>query len=235
MKRKRVISIFTLLALAILNTGCIQKKVQDDKKIEKRVKRVKDKKSIKEATNIHNDTSSVECIDEMKPEKNNCDRGIISTTRLDNRAKQGEVHKFKSIRGKTIHIIKSAKGYNFPEYRGKVILLEMFGKDCPHCINQLPSIKKIRNKYRGRLEVIAIQSQDRMSKFIARDYINRYKIRYPIIEGEDAVNLQRDIQETFEWTGILPYTLIIKNGIVNYYHAGEVSYEDLDRDIGEII
>jgi thiol-disulfide isomerase/thioredoxin len=112
----------------------------------------------------------------------------------------------------------------------------MFGKDCPHCINQLPTIKKIRSKYSGKLEVIAIQSQDRMPKFIARDYINRYKIRYPIIEGEDAINLQRDIQETFEWTGILPYILIIKEGVIYYiYSSGEVSYKDLQKDISEII
>jgi thiol-disulfide isomerase/thioredoxin len=230
MNRKKIISIVILFALAILNTGCIQKYFYNDKDIKKKV----EEKEV--LLNTTNQTSSVECIDEIKPEKNNCDRGIISTTEGDIKPKQeGEKYTFNSIRGKTINIIKTPRGYDFTEYRGKVIILEMFGKDCPHCINQLPIIKKIRRKYRGRLEVIAIQSQDRMSKFVARDYINRYEIKYPIVEGEDAVNLQRDVQEQFEWTGILPYTLIIKDGMVNYFHAGEVSFEKLDRDISEII
>ena len=74
-----------------------------------------------------------------------------------------------------------------------------------------------------------------MSKFTARDYINRYKIKYPIIEGEDATNLQYSIQETFGWTGILPYPIVIKNGVVEYIYSGEVSYKDLQKDINEII
>lgn len=226
MSRKRIIFIVVLGALAVLNTGCVQKYFYDDENV--------DKKIVVASTDLKSETSEVECIDEIKSDKNNCDRGIISAKEASSSPQQGERHTFKSIRGKTINVIKRARGYEFPEYRGKVILLEMFGKDCPHCINQLPSMKKIRNKYRGRVEVIAIQSQDRMSKFVARDYINRYKIRYPIVEGEDAINLQRDIQETLNWTGILPYTLIIKDGVVEYYHSGEVSYKDLDRDISEL-
>jgi thiol-disulfide isomerase/thioredoxin len=228
MNRKKIISIATILTLAMTNTGCVQKYFYGDKNKEKRVE---DKKIIQ---TLPNETSNVECIDEIKPEKNNCNRGIISGKNPNTTITQGETHTLKSIRGKTIHIIKTPKGYNFPEYKGKVILLEMFGKDCPHCLNQIHSIKKIRNRYKGKLEVIAIQSQDRMSKFTARNYINKYGIKYPIIEGEDAVNLQRDVQETFKWIGILPYTLIIKNGIVGYIHAGEVPYEKLQKDIKEL-
>jgi len=232
MNRKRVVSTVILFALAMLNTGCIQKYFNDT---ENRANKVENKKRIEVPTRINSEISSTECVDEIKPQESSCDRGTISKEELNSTPKKGEVYTLKSIRGKVIHIAKQPKGYAFPEYRGKVVILEMFGKDCPHCINQLPIIKKIRRKYRGRLEVIAIQSQDRMSKFVARDYINRYEIKYPIVEGEDAVNLQRDVQEQFEWTGILPYTLIIKDGMVNYFHAGEVSFEKLDRDISEII
>ena len=232
MNRKRVISITTLLVLAILNTGCINKYFYSDK--ENIEKRVETKKTTEILTDISKDTSSVECIDEIQPKKNNCDRGVIPAKKVDDVTKEDERYTFKSIRGKTIHVIKRERGYEFPQYRGKIIILEMFGKDCPHCTNQIPIIEKIRSKHRGKLEIIAIQSQDRMSKFIARDYINRYRIRYPIIEGEDAINLQRDIQETFGWTGILPYTLVIQDGIVKYINAGEVSYKDLQKDISEI-
>jgi thiol-disulfide isomerase/thioredoxin len=232
MNRKRVVSTVILFALAMLNTGCIQKYFNDT---ENRENKVENKKRIEVPTRINSEISSTECVDEIKPQESSCDRGTISKEELNSTPKKGEVYTLKSIRGKVIHIAKQPKGYAFPEYRGKVVILEMFGKDCPHCINEIPIIKKIRNRYRGKLEVIAIQSQDRMSKFTARDYINRHKIRYPIIEGEDATNLQYSIQETFGWTGILPYTLVIKNGVVEYIYSGEVSYKDLQKDINEII
>jgi len=234
MNRKRFISIVMLFAFAILNTGCIQKYFYSDNKTVE--KKIEDKKTTEVlTTNIDSEIPSTECVDEIKPEKNNCDRGAISKEELKHTPQKGEVHTLKSIRGKVIHIEKQPKGYRFPEYIGKIIILEMFGKDCPHCLNEIPIIKKIRNRYKGKLEVIAIQSQDRMSKFTARNYINRYKIRYPIIEGEDATNLQYSIQETFGWTGILPYILILKNGVVEYIYSGEVSYGDLQRDIDEIL
>ncbi len=229
MNRKTVVYTATLLTLAILNTGCVEKYFNSEK-------RVKNIETVESLPNITTEASNAECVDEIKPQKNNCDRGIIPAKEVNDIPEQGETYKLKSIRGKTIHIVKGSKGYSFPEYKSKIVLLEMFGKDCPHCINQLPIIKQIRNRYRGKLEVIAIQSQDRMSKFIASSYINSHKIRYPIIEGEDAINLQRDIQETFGWTGILPYILIIKNGIVTYIHdRGESSYKELKKDIDELL
>ncbi|NEW59896.1 TlpA family protein disulfide reductase [Sulfurovum sp. bin170] len=232
MNRKKVVSIVILSGLALLNTGCIQKYFYDNKNIEKKV----EYKDIKPVTTNSNPNSNpnIACDEAGTPKDSDCDIGAISANELNHTPKQGEQHILKSIRGKTIHVGEKEKGFTFNEYRGKVVILQMFGKDCPHCINELPVLRKIRKKYRGKLEVIAIQSQERMSKPVASNYINQHKIRYPIVEGEDATNLQYSIQETFGWTGILPYTLVIHDDTVKYIHSGEVSYKDLDRDIGEL-
>ncbi|SFV56687.1 PUTATIVE LIPOPROTEIN THIREDOXIN [hydrothermal vent metagenome] len=232
MKRKRVVSIVMLSALALLNTGCIKKYFYNNKNIENEVKNQNITPTKAEVTSM---IPVIECEETATPKKSNCDIGAISKDELKKTPQQGEQYTLKSIRGKTIHISKTPKGFLFPQYRGKVIILEMFGKDCPHCTNEIPVIRKIRSKYRGKLEVIAIQSQDRMSKSFASNYINQYKIRYPIIEGEDAHNLQYSVQDTFGWTGILPYILIIQDGIVKYIHdRGEASYKELNRDISEL-
>jgi|GEM_PF-980638 len=179
----------------------------------------------------------IECKEHIEERrKSNCDRGIISEEELKrSKNKDGDRHTLKSIRGKVIHIIERKNGFIFPEYKNKIIILEFFGKDCPHCMQELPVIQKIRRRYRGKLEVIAIQSQDRMSLEEAQEYINGNNIRYPIIEGEDAINLQHFVQKTYNWSGILPYTLVIKDGITEFYYAGEFEYRDIDRDISSII
>jgi len=155
-----------------------------------------------------------------------------------------EVHKkvpstkedtFISIRGKTIHINKTLNGFFFPEYKDKIVILEFFGKDCVHCIKEIPVIYKIRQKYREKLEVISIQAQARMSLDEARNYINRYNIRYPIIEGSDAINLQYFVEKTYRWTGILPFTLVVENNVSEFVYGGEVSYQEIAKDIDSLI
>jgi len=148
--------------------------------------------------------------------------------------KVGEQHILQSIRGKTITIIERKNGFIFPQYKNKVVILEIFGKNCPHCSKEIPILRKIRNRYRGKLEIIAIQAQGRMSRGEARSYINRHKIRYPIIEGDDATNLLYFIQATYGWMGILPYTLVVKNGVTEFSDKGEVDYQDMKQNIDSL-
>jgi len=225
--KNRIISGVILSTMMVLTSGCIMRQNSETAK-----------PTVIKTSNVPKNnstaTTEVECTNEIRPEKNNCDRGTISVDELQNRPKDGEKHLLRSIRGKKIQINERSNGFIFPQYQGKVIILEMFGKNCPHCIKEIPTIESIRNKYRGQLEVIAIQSQQRMTKNEAHNYINRYNIRYPIIEGSTATNLQFFIQNTYSWRGVLPFTLVIKDGVTEFAYKGEVSYADLEKDIDSL-
>jgi thiol-disulfide isomerase/thioredoxin len=234
MSKNTIISGVMLSAIMMLNTGCIGTlfgKEEVPNTVNKPVKSATTvpKKRYKEYKN-----PDIECNDDLTTIKSDCDRGTISEADLKKRPRSGEVHTLTSIRGKLIHIKEQPNGFLFPEYKDRVIILELFGKDCPHCLKEIPIIDKIRRRYRGRLEVIAIQAQARMDKFTARNYINGHRIRYPIIEGDDATNLQYFIQKTYGWSGILPYTLIIKDGVTEFSYSGEVDYKDIRRDIDSL-
>jgi thiol-disulfide isomerase/thioredoxin len=235
MNKNTIISGFLISAIALFNTGCIQRFfVKDEKPINISQNTTQDinasKKRYKEYQN-----PDVECNDDLTKVKSDCDRGTISESELKSQPKNGDTHTLKSIRGKVIHIVERPNGFIFPEYKNKVIILEIFGKNCPHCLREIPIIDKIRRKYRGKLEVIAIQAQGRMSDFEARAYINGHQIRYPIIEGDDATNLQYFIQQTYGWRGILPYTLIIKDGITEFAYSGEIEYSEIAKDISSLL
>ncbi len=229
MGKKRIVSSILLSSIVVFNTGCIQKFFVDEKPLSSTTYNQTAKVVSQNQLNV----SDIECSNE-NTKKNNCDRGTISEDELKHTPKVGEQHILQSIRGKTIHIGERSNGFTFPEYKNKVIILEIFGKDCPHCIKEIPILQKIRKRYRGKLEVVAIQAQGRMTRNEARNYINRYKIRYPIIEGDDATNLQYFIQETYGWTGILPYTLVIKDGVTEFSYRGETDYKELQNDINSL-
>jgi thiol-disulfide isomerase/thioredoxin len=228
MIKSRILSAILLPAIAILNSGCIQKFFVDDKPSSNAV--VYEEYNSQQKINI----PDVECSDEKPAQKSDCDRGTISKEELKHNPKSGEQHVLQSIRGKVIHIEERPNGFVFPEYPNKVIILELFGKDCPHCLRELPTLKRIRNRYRGKLEIIAIQAQDRMDRMTAKNYINSNQIRYPIIEGDDATNLQYFIQKTYGWRGILPYMLVIKNGVTELSYSGETEYKELEEDIDSL-
>ncbi len=56
----------------------------------------------------------------------------------------------------------------------------------------------------------------------------------PIIEGDDAIELQHFVQKVYGWTGILPYTLVIKDGVTEFFYAGEFTYDEIRRDIDSL-
>ncbi|NOZ90184.1 MAG: TlpA family protein disulfide reductase [Epsilonproteobacteria bacterium] len=230
MNKNTLISAILLSTTMVLNTGCIQRFFVDEKPPSKTIKY----ESQAVVPNRQLNNTDIECSEDLTTKKSDCDRGTISREELKHNPKTGEQHLLQSIRGKIIHIGERSNGFTFPEYKNKVVILEIFGKDCPHCIREIPVLQSIRKRYRGKLEIIAIQAQDRMSRNEARNYINKHRIRYPIIEGDDATNLQYFIQETYGWRGILPYTLVIKDGITEFSYSGETDYSELKHDIDSL-
>lgn len=179
----------------------------------------------------------VECSEDINAQ-NSCQQAPIErqeiTTNIATVPQGEETYTLKSIQGKSITISEKKNGFEFPQFPNKVVILQMFGKNCPHCINEIPIMNKLYRKYRGNLEIIALQVEERMSRREAQSLIQRHHIQYPIIPGDAAKNLQFTVQLTYGWSGILPYTLVIKDGITEFSYPGEVSYKEINRDISSL-
>ena len=147
----------------------------------------------------------------------------------------GEVHRLKSIQGKKITIIERPTGYIFPQFKNKIVILEMFGKSCSHCIKEIPIMNKLRRKYSHNVEIIALQVEGKMSKHQANTLLRRHRIHYPIIAGQTATNLQYQIQSTYGWTGILPFIMVIKDGVTEFTYRGQVKYNEINKDIRSLL
>jgi len=141
------------------------------------------------------------------------------------------MHSFKSVQGSTIKIGERKNGFTFPNHPGKIVIIEMFGRTCPHCIKEIPTLKKLKRKYGSRLEVIGIHSQGVMGKSNAQRFISQHRVNYPIIDSTNATDLQYFIQNTYGWTGVLPFTMVIKDGVTEGSLSGEASYKELKEII----
>jgi len=178
-----------------------------------------------------------ECTDDINA-VNSCTKAPIKPTELQPKEiapTGGEVHKLRSFQGQNITVVERSNGYLFPNLNNKVVILEMFGKNCSHCIKEMPILNRLKRRYGKNLEVVAIQVEGKMSKMQANGLIRRHHIKYPVISGETATNLQYHIQNTYGWTGVLPFIMVIKDGVTEFTYKGQVSHREINSDIKSLI
>ena len=236
--KNKVIQASILTLVLLFNTGCFFGYFENPLvPIEKPQQSTTSEKTILTPVNVvfSNPPPTIECTNNIT---SSCNKAPIKANELKPKIQTssgGEVHKLRSIQGKGITVVERSNGFTFPEYKNKIIILEMFGKKCPHCIKEIGTFNKLRRKYRGKIEIIAVQVEERMSSTEANSLIRRHKIHYPIIPGETATNLQYNIQNTYGWTGILPFTMVIKNGVTEFTYPGTVSYNEINSDLHSIV
>ena len=232
MKKSALIKLSILSSILLLNSGCAFRLFKNSPKtVESRKVMPTSNISTPNFKNI-----AAECSDDINT-VSACNKGKIKPTELKPKivTSIGEIHKLKSFQGQPITIIEKKTGYLFPQFKNKIVILEMFGKNCSHCIKEIPIMNSLRRRYGNRLEIVAIQVEGKMSPFQAKAFIRRHHIKYPIISGETATNLQYNIQNTYGWTGVLPFIMVIKNGVTEFSYKGEVSSRELNRDIKSLM
>ncbi len=226
-----------LIATLFLHTGCFFGLFSDKPQIQstQKAQQVMPTSSIQNPSLM---TIAPECSDDLNS-NSACHKGLIKAKELKPKKvvtqTGGEIHRLKSIQGKPITIVERSTGYIFPEFKNKIVILEMFGKNCSHCIKEMPIMNKLHRKYKNHLEIVALQVEGKMSSIQANALLRRHKISYPVISGETATNLQYHVQSTYGWTGILPFIMVIKNGVTEFTYRGQVTYNEINNDIQSIL
>jgi len=76
-----------------------------------------------------------------------------------------------SIAGEVINVNKTLNGFVFEGYEGKIVLLEVYGDTCPHCIDAIPSYNRIQATYPNDVVVIALESYGTLTNAGLNQYI----------------------------------------------------------------
>jgi len=114
---------------------------------------------------------------------------------------------------------------------GKVVFLEFFGLQCPACQQAMPHLINLQEKYKDKLQVLAVEVQNNEI-----DQINEYKathgINYTTFTNYDIGRLVRYIADKSAWQGAIPYTVAIDpNGEVLFAQAGVIPEKTLEAYI----
>ncbi len=132
----------------------------------------------------------------------------------------------------TLHVIHTNNGIKVKEYPGKVILLNFWGKHCRWCMKEIPHLVTLQKTYKGKLQIIAIQAQGRMTPGEKSRLFQRFGFNYPIYDYEENPDFVRYISYRTDWQGGLPFSIIFDAaGNYVYKFTGYAPMEDLKRVI----
>ncbi|MCF6173357.1 MAG: TlpA family protein disulfide reductase [Campylobacteraceae bacterium] len=124
-------------------------------------------------------------------------------------------------------------GVYIPTFKGKVILLAFFGKNCPPCLAEIPEFTKLQKKYGKNFQIVAMHVQQKMSKPELTSFVTMHGINYPVIPSSDkAFDFVNFVASKTGWEGQIPFSILLdKNGDVSKTYLRMQTEKTLNKDI----
>jgi cytochrome c biogenesis protein CcmG, thiol:disulfide interchange protein DsbE len=96
------------------------------------------------------------------------------------------------------------------DYRGKVVLLNIWATWCGPCKVEMPSIQALHEAYKDRgLAVVAVSVDDPGKEAVIREFVKEYKLTFDVLY--DRTELFRSV---YRYTGVPETYLIDRDGVV---------------------
>lgn len=114
------------------------------------------------------------------------------------------------------------------QWKGKLIVVNFWATWCPPCLEEMPELSRLNDKYHDRGLVVLGISTDELDKI--RVFSKEHPVSYPLLAGnteamELGVSLGND-------KGVLPYTVVIKpDGTIAKTYFGQVNQALLERTL----
>jgi peroxiredoxin len=112
------------------------------------------------------------------------------------------------------------KTHRLADYKGKVVLINFWATWCAPCVQEMPSIQRLKDKLAGRpFVVLAVnldEPESRIQKFLAQ------------MKVDFAILLDPEKKAARAWNArILPASFVVgANGTVRYTLVGEFEWDD---------
>jgi thiol-disulfide isomerase/thioredoxin len=118
--------------------------------------------------------------------------------------------------------------------RGKVVLVDFWTYGCVNCVNTLPHVTALYEKYKDRgLVVVGVHTPEfpfERSAGNVQAALKRHSITYPVAQDNDSRtwNAYRNQYWPAQY-------IVDQNGKIVFQHAGEGQYEQIERTIAGLL
>ena len=120
------------------------------------------------------------------------------------------------------------------DLRGKVVLVDFWTYGCVNCVNTLPHVTQLYEKYKDKgLVIVGVHTPEfpfERSAGNVQVAIKRHGINYPVAQDNDSAtwNAYRNQYWPAQY-------IVDQRGNIVFQHAGEGQYEEIDRTIQKLL
>jgi len=135
-----------------------------------------------------------------------------------------------TVNEKNITVTEIKDGLEFKEFKGKAVLLALFGHRCPPCIKEIPEFVKLTETQNDKVEVIAIEAQEFPLNSL-KTFVKEHNMNYNVVAGVNHSQFISYIASRAGYTRGIPLPLLIainKNGEVENVQAGLIHEDELE-------
>ena len=113
----------------------------------------------------------------------------------------------------------SGKQHNLNDYKGKVVLVSFWASWCRPCLEEMPSLVKLKEKYKDNLEILAVDVGE--EKATIEKFTGPMNINFPLLQDLDS-------STTKNWkVYVYPSNYIVdKAGKLVYASKGALDWQD---------
>jgi peroxiredoxin len=116
------------------------------------------------------------------------------------------------------------------DYRGKVLLINIWATWCNPCREEMPSIQRLYQSTRGRpFDILAISIDTRGSTDVA-PFVKSLGLTFPILLDAD-----KDVNDLYQTTGVPESFIIDKEGVLRERIIGPLDWSDVSTHEYQLI
>jgi len=133
-------------------------------------------------------------------------------------------------------ISETETGLIFQEFKGKAILLSLFGHRCPPCIKEIPEFIKLTKEHKDDLEIVTIESQLYPVEKL-KTFVNDHQMNYNVVAGIDHEEFIDYLAKMAGYGRGIPLPLLFainKNGEVEHVQAGLIRADELEMLVKDL-
>ncbi len=121
----------------------------------------------------------------------------------------------KAINNWKLPYLKSNSMVDFSKFKGNLILLEFWFKNCGPCVQAVPKLNEIHQKYKNeKFQLFGIEYQENFSQENLIEYVEKIKIEYPTLYKG------KSMAATYGISAAPTFILINKKGDIIYSESG---------------
>ena len=146
---------------------------------------------------------------------------VKAAVKSDKDRKQAAAFTLKDANGQSVSLA---------DYKGKVVLLNFWATWCGPCKIEIPWFVEFEQKYKDRGFAVLGVSMDEEGWEIVKPYIDKNKVNYRVLIGNDSV------ASSYGGVDSLPTTYLIDStGKIASTHIGLVSKSDYENEINQLL